>query len=364
MSDFKTIKILVAGNATIDQFVYGKFRSEGDRVTLICEGFDRTFDLVDPPFKTGYKHRIDVDVENAIYGLKTQSRPGGGGINLAISMFNRAPHETYLQINYVDMSQEHPLIREHLDNLGINYRFLGHRPVPVNIVMGTRDDKVTLKGPMLPRESLTDSDRKTIETLVEGSDVACGNGLKDDSLAKYMISASNSRNIPIFFLVTSSLERVFFEREVLPIATTIINQEDIFRYLGGNPQSADPNQMYTLSVEYVRSLVLDGKIRGYPLIVTMGSNGAIFWTKDAPLRHTKVNEETALKINKYHFSDTSRINGAGDTFAGEILMQSIQYPSRNITTMVERANKAALRRMGYEGQLTTANFKTTEIPIH
>lgn len=364
MEEVKKMKILVAGNATIDEFIDGSFKSQDGQITIKCEGFHRTLTLVDPPFRAGYKHRVDVDVEKAIHGLKVQPRPGGGGINAVVSMFNRAPHETYLDFSYVDMSSIHPLIQEHLETLGINYNFFDHRPVPVNIIMGTRDDKLTLKGPLLPRQQLTDGNKRTIDALVDGSNAIFGNGLKDDSLAEYLIKASESRGIPSFFLVTSSLERIFFEKQMLGKGTIIINQEDIFRYLGGNPQYAESDQMFSMSVEYLKSLIADNKIGKFPIFVTMGANGALCYAQNLPIRHVKLNDEATQKVGNYHFKDTTKISGMGDTFGGEVVMQSIQFPQRSILSITERASKAALRRMGYEGQLIIYSFQSTEIPLY
>jgi len=364
MEDIQKIKILVAGNATIDEFVDGSFKNQDGQITIKCEGFHRTFTLIDPPFKPGYKHRIDVDVEKAIHGLKVQPKPGGGGINSAVSMFNRAPHETYLEFNYVDMSEIHTLIQAHLDNLGINYQFFGYRSVPFNIIMGTRDDKLTLKGPMLPRAQLAEKNKITIDSLVDSSNAIFGNGLKDDSLAEYLIHVSEAKNIPLFFLVTSSLDRTFFERQMLGKGTIIINQEDIFRYLGGNPQYAEPDQMFSMSVEYLKSLIADKKIGPFPIFVTMGENGALCWAQNLPIRHVRLNDDATQKLRNYHFKDTTKISGMGDTFGGEVVMQYIQFPQRSLLSIAERASKAALRRMGYEGQLINSSFKSTEIPLY
>src|SRR3989344_5203531 len=111
------LKIVVAGNATLDAHLEGIVRIEQPNRVVVTSGdnsyyFKRVFEIEDGPITPGYKHRVKIDItayprglEDYIRGLKNQLMPGGGDINTSTSLMNRADFDSDISIIFLDMSQ-------------------------------------------------------------------------------------------------------------------------------------------------------------------------------------------------------------------------------------------------------------------
>ena len=66
--------------------------------------------------------------------------PGGGGQNSAVSIARRVPLMSNYNITYVDVSAPDDVVTDNLRLIGIEFHFLGYRPIPVNAIIGGRED--------------------------------------------------------------------------------------------------------------------------------------------------------------------------------------------------------------------------------
>ena len=363
------LKIVVAGNATLDAHLEGIVRIEQPNRVVVTSVdnsyyFKRVFEIEDGPITPGYKHRVKIDItayprglEDYIRGLKNQLMPGGGDINTSTSLMNRADFDSDISIIFLDMSQRETLLVTHLNQLGIQHHFFNYRPVPVNAIIGGRDDKLILKGPMLPREKLRDEDKGVIDRLVEDVQGVVINSAKDESFVDALISSAERRDIPLYFMVTPSLDKDFVFTRVLPAGITITSHEDLAKLHGHDPLSYNKDQLFDMAVQYARQFRKDGFDR-YGTFVTLGSNGVLYFDGKTYLSHTRLKEDQAELVFNSASSRFGSTNGAGDTFAGAVAMNYLETKGFSIDEIAKRASKAAIRHIGYEGPIQSSSFVT------
>ena len=355
----KKSQVLVAGNATIDALVEGKVvRVSDDHVRVVRRGKVRDFYVVDGPIVEGYKHRTDIrDMEAHIRGLKVELGGGGGGFNTITSMIDRAEHNSEVSGFYMDISDGDPLITEQLDRRSIKYDFFSHRPVPTNAILGIdRDDKIILKGRTLDRKDVTAKDIESIDSAVSSSNLVSLNGVKDVSFAEALINSSTKHGKLLFFNVTPSLESDFVLKRVLSSGVVQISYEDIAKLFGENPLKYSKDQLFSMAVDYMRKIRTDGLNDGQTLVVTAGSRGAFVMTPRSGIRHLSLKPDTADQVAYDASTKEGSTNGAGDVFHGSLVIQHLWRRRVDPIDLVTRASKAAVRYIGYQGELRANSF--------
>ncbi len=368
ITDGPNSTIIVAGNATLDAHLEGTVQLVQPNLVIVSSGdssyhFKRAFKVEDGPITPGYKHRVELDIndyprglEDFMRGLKYQLRPGGGNINTATSISNRADLKSDLSLVLLDVSAGESLLTEHLDRLGIQHKFLGYRPPPVNVVIGGRDDKIILKGPMLERVDISDRDKSTIDQMVENSQGVIINSAKDESFVEALMSSAQSRGIPVYIMVTSSLNKSLVMNKILPAGVITINHEDTAKLYGENPLDYTSHQLFEIAVEHMKQLKETNK--GHGLFITLGPNGVLYSDRNTTMRHTRLKEEFTEIVFHSVSSRFGSTNGAGDTFQGELAVQYLGNKTPDIDEVVQRASKAAIRHIGYRGGLRHSDFIT------
>lgn len=356
MSGKNSLKLVVAGNATLDAHIHGKVYEDGNSIAVISDGIKKTFEVVDGPIKYGYKHRTKVGVEQHIRGLWNMLKPGGGGYNTATSIKRRMDIATKLDLAYVDVSSPDELVLQSLRELGISPYFFGLRPIPVNAVLGGREDKILLKGPMLPRVILHEENKATIDNIVQGAKAAAINSAKDESLVEAIIESANHRRVPLYFVVTSSLPPDFIFQKMLPYGLSIISYEDIISIHGKNPLEFKDKQLFEMSLEYLRKMNKDKVTNGNPLFITLGANGVLCMNHERGIYHVKLREEYVELVGYSAGTKIGSTNGAGDVFAGSVVVLGATRKKLDLTKVVMRASKASVRHIGYDGPIGYDSF--------
>lgn len=346
----------MAGNATLDAHIEGRVYEIDNQVVVISDGVKRVFDVVDGPIRYGFKHRTNVDVEQHIRGLWNVLKPGGGGYNTATSIKRRTDIAINLNLAYIDVSEQDDLITQSLSELGISGYFFGLRPVPVNVILGGRGDKILLKGPMLPRVHLKDEHKETIDDLVHQANGVVINSAKDESLVDFLLQSSISRAVPLYFVVTSSLPSDFVLRRMLPFGTSILSHEDIVSIYGQNPLKLDDAQLFELSLEYLRKIRSDEVNKGNNIFVTLGPRGVLCLNRDGKIYHVILKEEYKEIVGYSAESRVGSTNGAGDTFAGAVVSLNSSVEKMDIKKIAMRASKASIRHIGYDGPIGYTSF--------
>ncbi len=251
------------------------------------------------------------------------------------------------------------LIQQSLSEIGINAYFFKLRPIPVNAIFGGRDDKIILKGPMLPRVDLSDEHRATIDEIVQGAHGIAINSIKDESLVEAIIHSAQKLRTPLYFVITTSLPSDFVFQRILPYGISIISDEDMASIFGQDPLKLNKDQLFELSLEYIRRMKRDAINNGNTLFVTLGQNGALCTNNTEKIYHVVLKDEYREMVN---YSASSRIgstNGAGDTFAGAVVSLSTLRKNTDITKVAMRANKASIRHIGHDGPISYSSFSVS-----
>ncbi|MFH2027997.1 MAG: hypothetical protein ABIJ08_02585 [Nanoarchaeota archaeon] len=371
MTTKKRPRIIVAGNATIDAFVFDPFTVSDDGINLHVQSdwVTESFRVDDAPVKLGYKHRVNQPLDMKVMGLKHQNRPGGGGYNSisAISelRLNWSPH-----LIYIDVSYAHMLITRGLRENGITHHFFEQRPVPTNIILGGREDKILLKGPQLGRVDPDEEHVLTIADLLKGADSMLINSVKDPGFVSQYIEKAKQNNISLYFVVTTSLDRQFLKDNVFPAGVLILNYDDLWHMHHDKDPNLDEKEKLELAKETLANIRRDG-LSPYNIYVTLGKNGMYC---SSPLEsdkfyHVELRQQSAKQVKRSVFSNSGSTLGAGDVTAGSILAyerafeHGILSVERNqyMPQIAMLASQAAIEHLGCKKYFDFDCFQVREI---
>src|SRR3989338_1386777 len=174
------VKIVVAGNATIDAIVSGNTEKIGnDTIAVTSDGTKVSFRIEDPPIRNAYKHRVNQNISQIVEPLWHRMQPGGGGYNSVTAMRHLSGIGNELELHYIDVSIPHHLIAKGLGRNGIIYHFFFERDVPVNAIIGVDGDRVVVKGYQLSRVEPDENKNQRTKEIIDGSDSILLNSVKD-----------------------------------------------------------------------------------------------------------------------------------------------------------------------------------------
>jgi|TARA_Y100000310_G_scaffold343750_1_gene452836 sugar/nucleoside kinase (ribokinase family) len=348
-------KIVVVGNATLDVLVRGTISIEEDSIIIAADGIVQTFHVEDPPIRAGHKHRVNENIAQKVRSLWHRIEPGGGGFNSATSIKKIPSIGADLDLIYMDVSTPDPLIVESLRAHYIQSHFFYQRDVPVNAVIGWRDDKIVLKGPQLGR--VQPDQRLILEAadLISGSNAILVNSIKDPKYFDEYFRISQEQGIPMYMVVTSSLDKDFIFERVLPKTIPILNYDELPNLLGARGDMDEESKMQ-FALETLRQIRKDGINRDKPIYVTLGKNGAYCAKKDSII-YVGLDPEYSERVSRAIVSRTASINGAGDSFAAGITAyDTISARRIDLNDLVREASTVAIRGIGYKGPLPANAF--------
>lgn len=347
----------MAGNATLDAFVHELPNISKDSVKFN----DRLGQIIEFKFTkpvsnlSGKKVRVEQNLGSEVRTLTHHYEPGGGGYNSVVAMRNLETIGKLLTLSYLDVSNPDRLVVRPLRSQDITPRFFYERDIPVNLVIGQRRDKLILKGPTLGRVSPSAETVRDIEDLVHNADSMLINSLKDPAYFEEYVRICRGR-IPLYAVVTSSLDSEFTYRRVIPNVRPILNYDESPSVLYTDTEFDEETRL-ELTREDMRRIRID-KINEYmPLFATLGRHGMYCATKST-IHHVKLIDEYAEKVNEASSKNTQGMRGAGDVAAGALVVyDTISKQKHDIPELLRLANSAAIKHIGYTGSLHKEAFE-------
>lgn len=346
MEDIDKQRVFVHGSATIDAVIQGHFSVEYSRVGVTTATATHTFEVIDGPIVEGEKHRLAEPNGEDVHGLKHDKRLGGGGINSAIAL---RTFDKKIGILYTGFSSPHPLLERGLSRRSIEYHFLEHYPVPVNAILGGREDKLILMSPLLGSTSLREQDRGTIDDAMRLSDVFLLNSPKDPNLVEHVIENSSASNTPVYVVVTK-LDPDFVFKYVMPRATIVISYEDMVALSGSDPRKLSKQENMRQSLEMLRQLRTYRKTDYQRIYLTIGKQGARL-LNNGVISHVRLDDHHLGQVQQSISMERGGTTGAGDVFAAAVAhYENIRKPF-DIIEIVKKACERAVRHIGYAGPI-------------
>ena len=307
-------RFVVLGNVSTDYFVPAGFRVEESRVV---------FDRVHPPLTLETDGRIfpggklplrqPVSMRQ-LGGLGGVIGPGGGGLGTVSSLAAWRSGSAF----YVDASVEEDRFTRHFGGLGIETFFMGLRPAPLNVVLGTRDEKVVLKNPVHPVR-MSSALRERCRRLAAGAEWAIVNSVKDEDLVWSAIDmVAENPTAKLAAVVTDSLSPEFVRQNVLPSADILIASFDELRWLlPGRPVTTSGSK------ERVFRLLAQMRSNAHAFI-TLARDGVICAGAEG-LFHVRLREGAARRIQEAVLLRPAALTGAGDWLVGGIIASASAY---------------------------------------
>ena len=266
-----------------------------------------------------------------------------------------------LELLYMDVSNVDPIIMQRLRNEEIDSHHYVQREVPINLILNYDGDKIVLKGPQLGRVAPLDIQRREAERRIIGSDALLINSVKDPGFVEAYIQIAQKNNVPVYFVVTTSLDWDFVKEKVLPAGTSILNYDELPK-LKGSPQvitNAEAKMEYALDA--LREMLMNVASNRRNAYVTLGKNG-VYCSDGNLIYHVKLNDEYAKRIEQAVLRKPGNMNGAGDVFAAAVVLYEIlgkRY--RTVDDIAKRASIAAIKGIGYRGHLPLKAFTVNTV---
>lgn len=356
----RTIRIAVAGNATLDAYLNGTAQVNGSTITLTSGEKSIDVGLLDGPFIPDFKHRISNGIGDVLEGMDYDLVPGGGGYNSSVALKRFAHGKMPFKVNYVDVSSPEMLVTMNLSDLDISYVFFGQRKVPINIVLGGREDKILLKGPKLPRVQLELQIYDALRQIVTSNDAVLVNSAKDESLVDAILSASDRTRTPLYFVITTSLPTDFVYDRILPSGVCIFNYDDLLALSGVNPAQHGVKDKIGIAFETLNRIRKDKTSFNQNLYVTLGKYG-VYCSDGDSIWHIKLNDEHQAKVQEDVKRHSGSTTGAGDVFAAlPVYYGTVIGKEISLQDIAKIASTASIKHIGYKGSLPDNAFVVTK----
>jgi len=357
------VKIVVAGNATLDLIIEGSVSVIGDNTVIVdSRGILESFRVEDPPIRPGHKHRVNQNIGEKVMPLWHCAQPGGGGYNSATAMQRLPEIEKEIDLAYIDVSTPRPLNIKGLREYGVDPHFFYERDVPANAILKWMGDKITLKGPQLGRVDPNRDHIEEVKKLLSGADAFLINSFKDSGYVDEFIRLKEERNIPTYCAFTASLESDFIYGRVLPQVVGIFNYDEI-PVLKGVTKSLDEQAKLEFAKETLKQIRMDGINSSHPIFMTLGKNGVYYSDGPSSIWHLGLSPDAAEKVNNGGRPRMEGTNGAGDVFSAAITAYRTLNPEIHIRDLARKASQAAIRHIGYNGPLAPSAFTYTQHEI-
>lgn len=366
MSSKKNFKIVVGGNATLDVFVLENARSsitiEDKKVRIVAENGEIVeFRVEDPPIKAGRKHRVNQNIAEAVKPLWHRFEPGGGGYNSVVAMRKLPWIGSDLALTYIDVSIPAPLIVEGLKGCDIDSHFFYQRGIPINLIIGCREDKIILKGPQLGRVEPVEKNIREAEKCMYKSNALLINSWKDPRYVEEYIKITQKYGVPVYCTITSSMDKEFTLEYILPRVRAILNYDEMPELFGGN-SDLDEKSRLEFALETLIKIRKDSINTDKPLFVTLGRHGA-YCARKSIIDHVQLKPEYRERVAK-NLNTSNGTRGAGDVFSAAVVGYDTAAKQRmDLVKLLKKANSVAIRHIGYTDFLPEEVFDHKQIPI-
>lgn len=322
------------------------------------------FKVEDPPIRQGHKHRVNQNISEKVSHLWHCYKPGGGGYNSVMAMRNLPDIKEELELTYFDVSTPVSLIVKKLREKSIDSRFFYQREVPVNAIIGWREDKIVLKGPQLGRVEPDEKDAIEIIGAIQKSDVFLANSIKDPKYFEIYLDTSRKFNVPVYSVITTSLEPDFVFEKVFtdPNTAIILNYDEIPYLFSESTEKMSEEEKINFAFDALKRKIKSKINLNKPTYITLGKNG-VYYSKNESITHIRLKPEYSEKVRDSIIKEGGNFNGAGDVFSAAVVAYDLATNAEAEETAL-KASIAAIRHIGYKGELSSDSFECTKYSIH
>ncbi|MFH1642254.1 MAG: hypothetical protein ABIC04_05115, partial [Nanoarchaeota archaeon] len=133
-------------------------------------------------------------------------------------------------------------------------------------------------------------------------------------------------------------------------------------FLQGINYEMDRKSKMELTLDTIRQIRLENN-HSMPIFSTCGENGAYGVSKES-IWYVHLTQKYAERVNESVASQTRRVNGAGDNFMGALVAYDTLYDRKlRLDNLLILASTAAIRHIGYKGELPLDAFHVVKEPI-
>ena len=355
-------KLLVLGNAALDGIVNKEVfvNIHSDDVFLSYDNERLKLSVVGGPIKPGGKYNAMGCFREQVVGLPFDEQFGGGGYNSVMALKKITTDDVY----YLDLSTPSldsvvpgTSLANRLSASGIFPCFISARPMPFNVVLGSRADKIIIKSKVEP-PILGEYHYPTINHLMQICDGVLFNSLKEEALVELAVSGTREQGKTLVGCITTSLDPDFVLKKVVPYAVCQFNYDE-FGYIM-NPDHGivgDENTRIESAVEGLRKLRMDYGCK-QNTYVTLGSNGALC-CDGISIYHIKLTDDVLKDIALVVDENPASTCGAGDAHAGSVFYGEVLGMS--LLDTAKKACKTALRHLGYDKRVINDDFVVKKV---
>ncbi len=352
-------KILAAtGQAALDHhFRAAKLTTPSDSLAQVDCGPGKFSIPIRRPLSSGGKTVAELPAE--LFAYAGSVTPGGGALNTIVQARDI---DAGVELRYLDAGEPAAPVSALLDELKIETRFLGLRPVPQNAVFGCRaaGDKQILKSPLAsPNRLPSDFDDK-ITWLLQAQAV-CANSVKDRMVMTRIASAAAREKVRLYSVMTPSLAPDYLMEAVLPWSTAVISGAD--------------EAGVSLGVRFADAMEAVGAIRGLSqtafVFVTLGKNGGLVADpSEQAVFHVRLRTAVLDDVQHWLAADPSSTCGCGDSFAagamvyletGLSLLHGHLHEAPGVAAALS-GSATAVARLLYPGAIAPVDFEIHEYP--
>ncbi len=348
-------KRLVIGNATIDGIldkeVFVEVREHN--VVLRYKNSEIEIPVERGPIKAGGKYTAARSFCEEVQKFPKTEQFGGGGYLSAVLLRKISDAQIYyLDISTPSLDTAVPgtSLANKLQSMNIHPYFLGARPVPFNIVLGERADKIIIKSP-LGNTTFGEYHPYLVNALINGCQGILFNSLKDHSLVELAVNGAKGKTLVA--VVTNSLDPDFVLERVIPFGVCQFNYDE-FGYVV-NPDHkviGDEETRVESAFEGIKRIRADYNKKDN-VYVTLGRNG-VLCADSSGIHHVRLKEGVLERIQPIVNANPASNCGAGDAHAASVFNGELSRLP--VTDIAQRACITAVRYLGYDGKLSQADF--------
>jgi len=348
---------LVIGNTTIDAVLGDDVDVEilGHSVTLKTAGNKNLFIPVQcGPIAPGGNYTAKVDFYNELQNFPRTEQFGGGGYLSAVMLSKISDDKVcYLDISTpsLDMSVPVTSLANKLESMGIESYFLNCMPIPLNIVLGKRSDKIVIKSRLI-KTVFGKYHPALVNELINDSRGILLNSVKDESLVELVLN-SDKKEKTLVAVITKSLEPDYALRRVVPNCICQFNYDE-FGYII-NPEHdviGDEETRIESAIEGIKRIRADYNKKD-SMYVTLGKNG-VLCSDSNYVYHVRLKDEFLEKIDEAVNKNTASTCGAGDAHAAGVLNEELKR--LYVLEIAKKACAVAVSYLGFKDILDDNSF--------
>lgn len=339
--------IFVHGTVTIDKIINNsRVIIKGPNMTIVdAKGFTKTFEVLDGPIRYGQKYKLSQGLEEYFDDFSDEQKPGGGGFNNASHLRDLDPA---LKIMYLSFSKPHNFIKQELEKLGIDYRFLGYHSVQTSLIIGAENDRIILTSLLDGKPILREEHFRIVDEAVDKSSAVILNSAKDPDLVIRVTERASGNNVPVYLVATTSLDSDFIFDYVMPRANLIIGCEDMLR-LNGSSLNQNSKENAEQSLQMLKKIMMDEN-RKSRIYLTMGTYGDAL-LENGLITHIQLYGKPYDCIQETLSKNPAAKNRAGDWLVASVVHNEIFRGIKDpVKLMTHWYNNSFFKLIGCEGK--------------